>query len=384
MQVVNAFSQELHDGNSEQINSENSQWAERKGATDDFIGFYQRFISDVKGSDCPMYPSCSNYGKWAFQQRPFFEAVILTSDRLIRCGHQQASYPLTKQYGTIRRLDYPEFSKESPYLELKSDYLVSANNFRATNKTDSVVGFVNQLINQRDYEAALLEIKRLRYYGHGSEKYLYLKLLECYEALHRDEDGIFDYQTRCSALLKEDDAIKTQIAWMYYNVRNYVSAKEILLDCSANYVERKNTLLHALIALRVDDKKSFEHAMKSINDSIQSPTLMRQNLMYMQRYATYHPKSVRLASALSVVPGLGYLYLKQPQNAIAAFVLNAALGYAVATSIDRKNYGVAAFMGFFSLSFYLGNIVGAGKSARRINNRTKESIINNLYQTNYY
>jgi len=53
------------------------------------IQLYQKFISSSDGDRCPMYPSCSAYAKKAFQVHGLLKGWILTSDRLIRCGHDE-------------------------------------------------------------------------------------------------------------------------------------------------------------------------------------------------------------------------------------------------------------------------------------------------------
>lgn len=70
---------------------------------------------------------------------------------------------------------------------------------------------------------------------------------------------------------------------------------------------------------------------------------------------------------LSVIPGAGYAYTKQYQTAITSLLINSVLAYATYTCIKRDNYGMAALSGIFSLTFYFGNILGAGKSANRYN-----------------
>ena len=76
-------------------------------------------------------------------------------------------------------------------------------------------------------------------------------------------------------------------------------------------------------------------------------------------------KSPSLARILSIIPGGGYLYTNHKGSALTAFVINSLLGYATYTSVKSKNYGVAGVCGFLGLSFYIGNINGAGRSAVR-------------------
>jgi hypothetical protein len=43
---------------------------------------------------------------------------------------------------------------------------------------------------------------------------------------------------------------------------------------------------------------------------------------------------------------------------------------------------MASLMGVFSLSFYFGNILGAGNSAKKYNLTKRENLIKHLYQNN--
>jgi putative membrane protein insertion efficiency factor len=54
------------------------------------ISFYQKIISPAVGNRCRMRPSCSNYSKEAFQDYGFFLGWIMTCDRLMRCGRDEA------------------------------------------------------------------------------------------------------------------------------------------------------------------------------------------------------------------------------------------------------------------------------------------------------
>jgi putative component of membrane protein insertase Oxa1/YidC/SpoIIIJ protein YidD len=53
------------------------------------INLFQRFVSPADGDRCPMYPSCSAYGKNAFTRHGPLMGWILTSDRLLRCGRDE-------------------------------------------------------------------------------------------------------------------------------------------------------------------------------------------------------------------------------------------------------------------------------------------------------
>jgi uncharacterized protein len=56
------------------------------------IDFYQgplNHCSAVRTGECPMYPSCSEYSKEAFEKYGFFLGGMIASDRLMRCGRDE-------------------------------------------------------------------------------------------------------------------------------------------------------------------------------------------------------------------------------------------------------------------------------------------------------
>lgn len=60
---------------------------------------YRNILGPTKGQRCPMSPSCSTFGKAAIKQHGFIRGLLLTCDRLHRCGHdlQYYRYQLTNE-----------------------------------------------------------------------------------------------------------------------------------------------------------------------------------------------------------------------------------------------------------------------------------------------
>jgi putative component of membrane protein insertase Oxa1/YidC/SpoIIIJ protein YidD len=54
---------------------------------------YQTVFSPASPQQCPMSPSCSQYARDSFASYRFFTAVVMTCDRLLRCGHDLRFYP---------------------------------------------------------------------------------------------------------------------------------------------------------------------------------------------------------------------------------------------------------------------------------------------------
>ncbi len=55
------------------------------------LRFYQKHISVVDGNRCAMYPSCSSYASRAFEKHGPIIGWIMSCDRLVRCGRDEAN-----------------------------------------------------------------------------------------------------------------------------------------------------------------------------------------------------------------------------------------------------------------------------------------------------
>ena len=71
------------------------------------LNFYQNFISPVDGARCQMWPSCSDYAKLAVENNGKFKGILMTFDRLTRCGSDLHKYDTLHLEGRIRFYDYP-------------------------------------------------------------------------------------------------------------------------------------------------------------------------------------------------------------------------------------------------------------------------------------
>ena len=70
-------------------------------------------LSAVKTGECPMYPSCSEYGVQALEKHGPFIGWMMTCDRLMRCGRSEMKLAPTiyvdgkaKYYDPIERNDF--------------------------------------------------------------------------------------------------------------------------------------------------------------------------------------------------------------------------------------------------------------------------------------
>lgn len=384
---VGAYAQEKHDGITSHTKYGSDYSSYSKTAVKDYIGLYQKYISGARGSNCPMYPSCSNYGLMVFNDKPFYEAIALTADRLVRCSHDRKYYDETYEYGHSSLLDLP------PYMKVPRDLIYTpkryfyTDNIKGKNRKDSANLFINYLINDGNYVAALLEIDRTLYFNRTTDPSVYVNKLICYEALDKEEEGIYDYKVKFPYSIQNNSKVMLKVSKLYFNIENNEEALNKLNDLEKN--TQDSSILYKKYVLQGVVEAKEEHYQKAkdafIYSSHYSPygaDLLAKNLQITDDLLHYKKKSPGLARLLSIVPGGGYLYTHHTQNAITSFVINSLLAYATYTSIKSKNYGVAGLMGTLSFSFYCGNILGAGNSAKKYNQYHKGKKIHKLINQN--
>jgi putative component of membrane protein insertase Oxa1/YidC/SpoIIIJ protein YidD len=346
----------------------------------DYISFYQKFISGIRGQDCPMYPSCSNFAMNAFQEKSFINAFVLTSDRLMRCGHDLKDYDLTSISAGQKYLDFPgseyspkglRFYSEQPYYAY-GDTVVD---------TDSALIFIKSLVNNNYYTQALLEIKRYEF-SKPFSKEVFTNELVCLKALNEYEKAIYSYEVKCPDNYKNDPEILYQVATIYAKADNNKKALQVVAKALQNTDNgQQKAKLYALQGLLFANQYEWQNARASFLNLKPLPyraDVTESNLKLIEKAQALKYKKPAVASLLSILPGAGYAYVGHSQTAISSFLLNGVFAYATYSSIKKKNYGLATLTGLFSVSFYIANIYGAGQSAKRHNEQLRKNVTNSL------
>lgn len=359
-----------------------------ESAAIDYIGFYQKYISALRGQECPMYPSCSNYGLKTFRETNFVQGMVLTSDRLLRCGHDLENYALTLQPNGFRLIDYPAYHQPPADLEYtKNSYHYA---YADTLNDDSTVVFVKKLINNQYYREALLEILRIEQKKDSFDLELFTNKIICLRAIGEYEKALFEYQTKCPEPYVSDAGLVYQIALTNYKLGNFDLASNYielaLHSCNDDLCKSRVLMLNGLICANQDKYTDAMHSYSALDtlDAFDSYAhIALTNRKILENALPLKTKSPAVSGILSIIPGAGYAYTGHKQTALSAFIVNGLLAYATYTSFRTENYGVGILAGVFNLSFYIGNIYGSAQSAKRYNQRQKETIIRKLeFNTN--
>ncbi len=361
-------------------------------AANDYLNFYRKCLSNMSPTHCRMYPSCSRYASMVFEDYSFPQAMVLTADRLTRCGHDARQYPQTYLYGFRASVDYPQ-SREVPDGVVYKPHtrVVPMDSYGlSTGKVPIFrrsLRFVERLMIDENYAGALLEIERLCFEQGDSLSMEEMSLLlgdklKCYEALGEYSKAVLEYESRFPVVLRHEPSIQSSAARFYDLLGDSRRALD-LYEQSVSTLPRAEVYgkIGTLYAGMGDSQSavvSFEDklALDGNKSSYDSSVVLVNSLQDM-RY-----KSAPLAAVLSIVPGLGYLYDNQAENAITSLLVTSALAYASYTSFRSGNYGVGAIVSLLGVSFYFGNAYGAYRGAERYNASIKEAALDNLRKLN--
>lgn len=357
----------------------NDSLLNNESAATDYIGFYQKYISGIRGPECPMYPSCSNFGLKAFKETNFITGLVLTSDRLLRCGSDRKFYSLTLRQNGIKLLDYPAYDTppKELYYPAKSSYSI----FSDTINYDSTFVFIKKLINYGFYHEALLEIMRIEFQTTFNEELFTCKLI-CLRNIGEFEKGLFEYEKNCPENQKQNPEILLQIAQIDYMQKYFTKALTkdtvALMSCFDMNIKAQLISLNGLIYANMNEWSKSLDSYKNLSYFESYKKKSELNSMLVESAIMLKVKNPTFASIISIIPGAGYAYVGHTQTALSALLFNGLLAFATYSNIKSKNYGMGILTGVFNLSFYIGNIYGANKSAHRYNEKQKGLIINQM------
>ncbi len=357
-------------------------------AADDYLNIYHKYLSGLKNTRCSMYPSCSNYANMVFQDHSFPVAMVLAADRLTRCSHDMDVYQTTFIYGFPAAVDLP-FDRPIPN-GIIADHSISqvcVSNCFAGDTLASSLDFITYLINRKNYQGALYEIDKSLFKTAGLGKIdLYSYKLKCYEGLGLCRDGILAFEQSFPESAINDYNTLFNVAHLYDLVGD--------TDKSITYYEKASRLYspnqqssHPFSELgkAYAKHKQYENAKMAFQNKMTvdgNLDAYNASISIVRELEKFNRKRKGVAMALSIVPGGGYFYTKQPKNALTALILNGVLGYASYTSFRSQNYGVGVILGVLGLSFYIGNIVGAGNSAIKYNESIERRYLERLQVIN--
>lgn len=149
---------------------------------------------------------------------------------------------------------------------------------------------------------------------------------------------------------------------------------------AAGITSDKDRALFRLGRLYMDrgDWKMAEAAFSAVSPEGPESGGAKEALARLSSTSEIPRKSPALAGTLSLVPGLGQLYVGRKKDALAAFLVNGALIWAAAEAFDRGENGLGAAITLVGAGFYAGSINGAASSAKKYNRDQRDRFVKGL------
>lgn len=226
-----------------------------------------------------------------------------------------------------------------------------------------ILDFARHLYINNLYELSAQEYERLIFLNPDNSKY-HRELLLSYRKGRNTEMLI----KRSQYLYQKNPAIRLEYVLGLISIDNFTNANSLLEDY--NYLQ--NDSLN-IVAMDIENSISLlqNRRLKYVNTS--NPVLQNLSIMYSQA-KTKSPLTAGILS--SILPGSGRIYTKDYTNALMSLLF---IGGSAWQSYRRfEKNGISSVSGWIyggiSLGFYLGNIYGSVKSAKRYNKK----LINNV------
>lgn len=352
------------------------------------IGIYQRFISPIKATSCPMSPSCSRYAYDSFKHYNPFNAFAMTADRLHRCGHDLDNYETVEVSGNTRFFDpplngIPKKISIYPSLQISTKLNVLGSNISADilDGDARLFNYAEVLESERKYNEAIIEYRRLISYFPASpySKQAMKSVLRCY---YKTEQYLSAIQwgeglLKGGEFVEEDNEIKFFIGLSYFKLGNYQFARDYFAEIKKDKDDFKgeSILLEGLSYAKEDKWEKAEKIFAQIKPDSKFYNNAEQAIKLSGEGKNLRKKNPVIAGVLSIIPGLGYLYSGYEQTALASFIVNGLFMWGTAEAFKQKNEGLGITLGIFSLGWYSGNIYGSVKSAQRSNIKAKNDLL---------
>lgn len=340
--------------------------------SDDYINIYQNSLSDLRNNSCPMYPSCSEFGREEFRTKPALIAAASTADRMIRCGHEHDFYQTAiseKGYGLLD-LNDSTFDRTKNLYE-PNKFFSAHNDLLPDSEAEK---FIKELINEQLHEYALYELLKLEFAQGKLTEEMFINRIICYEALGEYEKAIFNRHVDYSMFTS--DVLLYRMARIYYSIGNSIYLAEI-----ENNVLSEELYKQRIVAIQL----ASELKSNGLKAAVNSAKLMKSSGIdygmlnkFIEEGEKVNYKSRSLAGILSIVPGLGYMYAGHKRTGLTSLLINGVLAYTAVESFKNNNIGVGVLSSLFSASFYIGNLSGSKKSADRYNEKIDRDLVISL------
>jgi len=170
----------------------------------------------------------------------------------------------------------------------------------------------------------------------------------------------------------------------YYHLNRY---KKAIAKLDSQQLSPPNQFFDDFLFLvgisysRMYDWQKAIQKLQLINQGHSDIDKIRANnmILSLQNFPDLSHRSPFLAGGLSaIIPGAGYAYCHRWGTAIASFLVNGLLVWTFSDALKKEQYGLASLTGFVGIGWYVGNIKGSAKAAKKYNSHIRNDYIDNI------
>jgi tetratricopeptide (TPR) repeat protein len=235
--------------------------------------------------------------------------------------------------------------------------------------------FAEALFAERDFYRAITEYKRFLFENPDFLKagWITFRIGESYLAGGKQDAAINvfeDIRTSTGDKVLRQYA-SLAIARAYYQQGRLGQSLELLESLQPALQDPELSgyarYLSGCVLLKTGEIKKSQEAFNSVKASHRLAPQALWLAEKVPRAEELPEKSPVLAGVLSVIPGLGHIYIGDYAVAITALAWNGVFGFATYDTLRNGNYGVGSLLAALSLLWYSGTIYGAISGAHRYN-----------------
>ncbi|MBU3917787.1 outer membrane protein assembly factor BamD [bacterium] len=219
-------------------------------------------------------------------------------------------------------------------------------------KDEDVYRFASELFQNGEYYRAVSEYKRLEFYFPNSPltNNAFLQIGKSYMAGNRTSEAINFW------LFK--------LRYLDSSSENYFQVKTLLGISLLDLGNEKTFSLR-----RKNIENAFSHFAEVEGDQYENRVIQDFTEEWMSR-SPPPTKSPAMAGVMSaVVPGSGSVYCGRYMEGIYGFFITGLFYLATMDALKNENEGLGLVLGFFTVSFYGGNIYTGVNSAYKLNDK---------------
>jgi tetratricopeptide (TPR) repeat protein len=265
-------------------------------------------------------------------------------------------------------------------------------------KPEKQYNLAQKLFEEKEYLAAANEFIRFMYLFPDNKKIAeaQYKTAIAYSNAGRTEDAIRHFKKLSLSDPQNQFSVSGlfKLSELYTKINKPGEAllvlRNLLIQTRDNETQDKICFILGWLMLDYGDQimagtqqkiNPFEHAQRyfsQISEQGKKKYNINALINKLERIDKIKHKNPKLAGALAIIPGAGFLYCERYRDALVSFLLNSALIIASYKSFQNNNPYLGGAIAFFETGFYAGNIYGSITSAHKYNKNRQDKYIEQL------